>query len=204
MIRVENVWKEYGDQIVLERICLTIAARSFVALVGPSGCGKITFLKMLPDEQTPSRGRIWLDDAPLVAEPGPDRGVVFQCYSVFPHLTVLGNVLLGVEMTARLTGRLHSAARPAPPVQALHVEVTPGGWYWSCRLLKGQALRVAHMGGHASVAMVCWRADQPSERFNLSDTVKVQWTTVISKGPGFGQRTGPGDAVGHRGFVGRA
>ena len=42
MIRVENVWKEYGEQVVLERISLDIADRAFVALVGPSGCGKTT------------------------------------------------------------------------------------------------------------------------------------------------------------------
>jgi NitT/TauT family transport system ATP-binding protein len=118
MIRVENVWKEYGDQIVLERVSLTIAPRSFVALVGPSGCGKTTFLKMLLGEESPSRGRILLDDQPLRAEPGPDRGVVFQRYSVFPHLTVLGNVLLGLEMTSRLTGRLYGAARRVAEVKA--------------------------------------------------------------------------------------
>jgi len=63
-------------------------------------------------------GRILLDDQPLRAEPGPDRGVVFQRYSVFPHLTVLGNVLLGLEMTSRLTGRLYGAARRVAEVKA--------------------------------------------------------------------------------------
>lgn len=111
MIRIEKVWKEFGDQIVLERLSLEIAPRSFVALVGPSGCGKTTFLKMLLGEEPPSRGRILLDGAPLVAEPGPDRGVVFQRYSVFPHLTVLGNVLLGLEFKAPLTARLFGTAR---------------------------------------------------------------------------------------------
>jgi NitT/TauT family transport system ATP-binding protein len=111
MIRIQNVWKEFGSQIVLERITLDIAPRSFVALVGPSGCGKTTFLKMLLGEESPTRGRITLDGVPLVAEPGPDRGVVFQRYSVFPHLTVLGNVLLGLDFAAPVTGRLVGAAR---------------------------------------------------------------------------------------------
>jgi NitT/TauT family transport system ATP-binding protein len=118
MIRIENVWKEFGDQIVLERISLTIAPRSFVALVGPSGCGKTTFLKMLLGEESPTKGRILLEGKPLVAEPGPDRGVVFQRYSVFPHLTVLGNVLFGLEMTAPWTGRLFGAARRVATEQA--------------------------------------------------------------------------------------
>ena len=111
-IVVENVWKEYGDQIVLENISLTIAPRSFVALVGPSGCGKTTFLKMLLSEERPTRGRILVDGEPISPEPGPDRGVVFQRYSVFPHLTVLGNVILGAELAAApVTGRLFGPAR---------------------------------------------------------------------------------------------
>ncbi len=112
MIAVENVWKEYGEQVVLERVSLAIADRAFVALVGPSGCGKTTFLKLLLGEEAPSQGRILLDGKPLVAEPGPDRGVVFQRYSVFPHLTVLGNVLLGPEFSAsRFRARLVGPAR---------------------------------------------------------------------------------------------
>lgn len=109
---VTDVWQEYGEQIVLERLSLVIEPRSFVALVGPSGCGKSTFLRMLLGDEKPSRGTITLDGAPLPAEPGPDRGVVFQRYSVFPHLTVLGNVLLGLELHGSATRiRLWGSAR---------------------------------------------------------------------------------------------
>jgi len=106
---LEKVWKEYGDTIVLENIDLTIAPGSFVALVGPSGCGKTTLLKMLLGEERPTRGRILIDGRPLKPEPDADRGVVFQRYSVFPHLTVLGNVLIAREferapVTAHLFG----------------------------------------------------------------------------------------------------
>jgi NitT/TauT family transport system ATP-binding protein len=112
MIVVDNVWKEYGDQIVLERVSLTIEDRAFVALVGPSGCGKTTFLKLLLGEEQATQGTITLDGKPLAPEPGPDRGVVFQRYSVFPHLTVLGNVLLGKEFeTSRFRARLVGPAR---------------------------------------------------------------------------------------------
>jgi NitT/TauT family transport system ATP-binding protein len=93
----DKVWKEYGDHVVLEQIDLEIAPRAFVALVGPSGCGKTTFLRMLLGEESPTRGRILVAGEPLKAEPDADRGVVFQRYSVFPHLTVLGNVLIGRE-----------------------------------------------------------------------------------------------------------
>ncbi|MBW9118044.1 ABC transporter ATP-binding protein [Rhizobium cauense] len=111
-LKIERVWKEYGDQIVLEDVSLTVESRAFVALVGPSGCGKTTFLRMLLGQEQPTKGRILLDGEPLPAEPGPDRGVVFQRYSVFPHLTVLGNVLLGKEFcAARYKARLFGAAR---------------------------------------------------------------------------------------------
>ena len=108
----DKVWKEYGDHIVLEQINLEIAERSFVALVGPSGCGKTTFLRMLLGEERPTRGKILVNGVPLKPEPDADRGVVFQRYSVFPHLTVLGNVVIGREFEkARAFGRLFGRAR---------------------------------------------------------------------------------------------
>jgi len=111
-IVARNVWKEYGDQVVLERVNLDIGEREFCTLVGASGCGKTTFLRLLLGQERPSRGELLLDGRPWPAEPGPDRGVVFQRYSVFPHLSVLDNVLLGLELRrARLAGRLFGAAR---------------------------------------------------------------------------------------------
>ena len=108
----DKVWKEYGDHVVLEQINLEIAPRSFVALVGPSGCGKTTFLRMLLGEERPTRGSITVAGEPLKPEPDSDRGVVFQRYSVFPHLTVLGNVIIGREFEkAGGLGRLYGSAR---------------------------------------------------------------------------------------------
>lgn len=109
---LDNVWKEYGDAVVLERINLIIESGSFVALVGPSGCGKTTLLRMLLGEELPSQGNILMDGKPLPPEPDASRGVVFQRYSVFPHLTVLDNVLIGRELAASpLLGRLFGPAR---------------------------------------------------------------------------------------------
>jgi len=114
-ITVRDLWVEYGDQVVLERINLDIAAGSFVSIVGASGCGKSTFLRLILGQERPTRGSIMLDGAPLPNEPGPDRGIVFQRYSVFPHLTVLGNVLVAFEfgaspLLARLRGRARNDA----------------------------------------------------------------------------------------------
>jgi NitT/TauT family transport system ATP-binding protein len=118
-ISVRNVWVEYGDQIVLERINLEIAAGAFVSIVGPSGCGKSTFLRLILGQERPTRGTILLDDKALPDEPGPDRGIVFQRYSVFPHLTVLGNVLIAFDFAGSpLLGRLTGSARRAAVEQA--------------------------------------------------------------------------------------
>lgn len=118
-LSIKNLWKEYGDQIVLENVSIEIESRAFVALVGPSGCGKSTFLRMLLGQEVQTKGDILLDGLPLPREPGADRGVVFQRYSVFPHLTVLGNVMLGKELLAsRLAGRLFGKARHAVEEEA--------------------------------------------------------------------------------------
>jgi NitT/TauT family transport system ATP-binding protein len=112
LISVRNVWKTYGDDVVLERLSLEVQEHEFCSVVGASGCGKTTFLRMLLSQERPSRGEILLDGKPLDTEPNPDRGVVFQRYSVFPHLTVQENVILGLEFQqSPILGRLFGAAR---------------------------------------------------------------------------------------------
>jgi NitT/TauT family transport system ATP-binding protein len=96
-----DVWVEYGDSVILERLSLEVKAGSFVSVVGPSGVGKSTLLRLVLGQEAPTRGRILLDGQPLPPEPGPDRGVVFQRYSVFPHMTVLKNVMFGLECSGR-------------------------------------------------------------------------------------------------------
>jgi NitT/TauT family transport system ATP-binding protein len=118
-IVVRRVFKEYGDQVVLENLNLQLPDHEFVTIVGPSGCGKTTFLRMLLGVESPTRGEILIDGVPLAAEPGPDRGVVFQRYSLFPHLTVLENVLLGLELRqSRGLGYLFGARRRAAVARA--------------------------------------------------------------------------------------
>jgi NitT/TauT family transport system ATP-binding protein len=112
LLAFDNVWLEYGEKIVLERVDLGIAERSFVSIVGPSGAGKSSFLRLALGQEAPSRGRILLNGKALRPECGPDRGVVFQRYSVFPHLTALRNVMFGREcVSAPFTARLFGAAR---------------------------------------------------------------------------------------------
>jgi NitT/TauT family transport system ATP-binding protein len=115
LLSLRKVWVEYGDKVVIEDVSLDIAAGSFVSIVGPSGAGKSSLLRMVLGQEAPTRGSILLDGEPLAPECGPDRGVVFQRYSVFPHLSVLRNTLFGLEcaqapFTARLFGGKHRAA----------------------------------------------------------------------------------------------
>ncbi|WP_165855552.1 ABC transporter ATP-binding protein [Marinobacter sp. JSM 1782161] len=116
-ITVNKLWKEYGHQVVLENLTLSIGEGEFCTLVGASGCGKSTFLKMLLGQEHPTRGELSLNGQPFPAEPDRNRGIVFQRYSVFPHLTVHQNVLMGLELEQRpFLGKLFGAARR----QALH------------------------------------------------------------------------------------
>jgi len=111
-VTVKRLWKEYGNQVVLENVNLQIQDHEFVTIVGASGCGKTTFLKMLLGTETPTRGEFLIDGTALPGEPGPDRGIVFQRYSLFPHLTVLDNLIMGLELKeAPLLGRLYGARR---------------------------------------------------------------------------------------------
>jgi NitT/TauT family transport system ATP-binding protein len=111
-VQVEGLWKEYDRRPVLEGLSLDVDSGSFVTLVGASGCGKSTFLRLLLGQERPTRGRIAVDGEPLPEEPGPERGIVFQRYSVYPHLRVIENVILGLEFArARFSGRLFGAER---------------------------------------------------------------------------------------------
>jgi NitT/TauT family transport system ATP-binding protein len=85
-----------GDLLALDGIDLDVAAGSFVSLVGTSGCGKSTLLNIVAGLDTPTAGTVTVD-GDLVVGPGPDRGVVFQAYSLFPWRTVAENVEFGLE-----------------------------------------------------------------------------------------------------------
>ena len=112
MIQAKNLWKTYGENVVLEGLNVTVEEGEFITMVGTSGCGKSTFLNMLLGTQSCSKGELLLDGQSIPAEPGPDRGIVFQQYSVFPHMTVLENVMAAKAFARKgLTGYLFGSAR---------------------------------------------------------------------------------------------
>nr|PZN62640.1 MAG: lauroyl acyltransferase [Pseudomonadota bacterium] len=118
-VSVRNVWKTYGPQVVLENLRLEVADREFVTIVGASGCGKSTFLRLLMGTEQPTRGSILIDGKPIRPEPDPARGIVYQRCFLYPHLTALGNLVLGLELKrSRLLGRLFGAKRRAAMQEA--------------------------------------------------------------------------------------
>ena len=100
-VTVRDVWQSYGDRSILERINLDVAEGEFISLVGASGAGKSTFLRMLLAEERPKRGEITIDGGAPAVEPGLERGVVFQRYSVFPHMTVRENIAYPLDVRKR-------------------------------------------------------------------------------------------------------
>lgn len=120
LLSLQHIWVEYGDKIVLERVSIDIEAGSFVSIIGPSGAGKSSLLRVILGQEQPTRGTLLLDGTPLSPECGPDRGVVFQRYSVFPHLSALRNTMFGLECPqAPLAARLFGAARRAARDEAM-------------------------------------------------------------------------------------
>jgi NitT/TauT family transport system ATP-binding protein len=80
----------------LEPIDLDVGDNDFVTILGPSGCGKSTLLRLVAGLDSPTTGRIVLDGRPITA-PGPDRGMVFQSYTLFPWLTIADNIAFGLR-----------------------------------------------------------------------------------------------------------
>ncbi len=100
LIRFENVSKRFGKLTAVDDVTLTIEEGEFFALLGPSGCGKTTLLRMLAGFETPTEGRIFIDDQDIT-DTQPNRrpvNMVFQSYAVFPHMSVADNVGYGLKV----------------------------------------------------------------------------------------------------------
>ena len=87
-----------GYQIVFEDLDFTVTGHQFVSLVGGSGCGKSTLLRLVLGSERPWKGTLTASGAPIT-HPDRTRGIVFQKYSLFPHRTVLENVMFGLELS---------------------------------------------------------------------------------------------------------
>ena len=98
LLSIEDVRKEYGSKVVLEDIDLQVNKGEICTLVGPSGCGKSTLLRLILGQEFPTRGSLRIGGR-AAGFPDPSRGIVFQRYGLYPHLSVLDNVVLGRNLS---------------------------------------------------------------------------------------------------------
>jgi multiple sugar transport system ATP-binding protein len=99
-IRIRGVAKSFGAFTALHEVDLTIVDREFMVLLGASGCGKTTLLRIIAGLETQTKGEVWIGDRRVDHLPPRERGIamVFQNYAVFPHLTVFENIAFGLRM----------------------------------------------------------------------------------------------------------
>ena len=101
-LKIENVSRVFpgvrgGEPTrALEPVTLSVEDNDFITILGPSGCGKSTLLRIVAGLDKPTTGQVLLDGT-AVTEPGPDRGMVFQSYTLFPWLTVKQNICFGLR-----------------------------------------------------------------------------------------------------------
>ena len=143
-LEFRNVAKWFPDQRggaieVVEPLSLAIAKGEFVVFVGPSGCGKTTVMRMVGGLETPSAGAIYLQGREVTG-PSREKGMVFQSYSSFPWLTVLGNVRFGLKYRRDLAAA--DKDRIARHYLEL-VKLTPFADFYVNRISGGMRQRVA-------------------------------------------------------------
>ncbi len=104
VLSVDRLQKRYETRdssfVALQDVGFDVRQRELICVVGRSGCGKSTLIRIVAGLEEPSGGEVRLDGRPVVG-PGPDRGMVFQSYTLFPWLTVRGNVAFGLRMQGR-------------------------------------------------------------------------------------------------------
>ena len=98
------------EHTTLDRISFQVFRREFMCVLGPSGCGKSTLIRIIAGLDTPTSGEVLLDGK-KVSGPGPDRGMVFQGYTLFPWLTVKKNVMFGLRMAGQGSATAEPEAR---------------------------------------------------------------------------------------------
>ena len=110
VVEFRNVTVRFGSFTALHDVSFSVEnvpnRGEFISMVGPSGCGKSTILNLIAGFLQPTEGQVLVEGQPI-SGPGRDRGMIFQQYSSFPHLTVLQNVLFGMEINKRENGLDH-------------------------------------------------------------------------------------------------
>lgn len=158
VIRVENLQKSFGDNVVLREVSLDVASGETVVIIGASGSGKTTLLRCLNRLEEPSGGEVWLDGKSVggtfdgtgstwrpaserqAAEQRSQFGFVFQRFNLFPHLTARDNVAIGPE---KVRGMSRTAARALAEAELARVHLSEHVEKRPAQLSGGQQQRVA-------------------------------------------------------------
>ena len=140
-LKIESLHKQFAGLAALDNIELQVGAVEFVCLLGPSGCGKTTLLRIIAGLLSADSGRILLGEQDLATRPARERGfgIVFQSYSLFPHMTVAQNV--GYGLTIRRTPAAEAQQRVAQLLQT--VKLAGFEQRYPAQLSGGQQQRVA-------------------------------------------------------------
>lgn len=140
-IRIKQVAKQFGNMHALHSIDLTIADQEFLVLLGASGCGKTTLLRIVAGLETATSGEVWIGDRRVDHLPPRARGIamVFQNYAVFPHLTVYENIAFGLRMAKLPQPEVDRRVRRT--AELMHIEALLERY--SGQLSGGQRQRVA-------------------------------------------------------------
>lgn len=138
---IENLYKTFDGYVALDRINLSVDKAEFVCLLGPSGCGKTTLLRIIAGLLGADGGKISLDGRDLVNVPARDRGfgIVFQSYSLFPHMTIAQNIGYGLKIRNTPTAEIE--ARVSDLLET--VKLAGFGHRYPAQLSGGQQQRVA-------------------------------------------------------------
>ena len=141
LIELKNIGKRFGDFTALDAVNLSITDQEFMVLLGASGCGKTTLLRIIAGLETPSTGEVWIGGRRVDQLPPRDRGIamVFQNYAIFPHLTVFENIAFGLRM--KRTAQKEITDRVMRAAELMHI--SPLLKRYSGQLSGGQRQRVA-------------------------------------------------------------
>ena len=100
IVKLDNVSKKFGDKTIIKNLNLDIYEGEFLTLLGASGCGKTTILRLISGLESATSGSIYLDDKDVTNLDAQKRQVntIFQNYALFPHMTVKENIAFGLKM----------------------------------------------------------------------------------------------------------
>lgn len=141
LVRLENISKYYGSVMALHNINLEIYKQEFFSLLGGSGCGKTTLLRLLAGFEKPSSGRIFIDDVDVSKSQLYDLPVnmMFQSYALFPHMTVFNNIAFGLRQSKMSSKKIKE--RVQEMLELVHLE--DFSQRYPAQLSGGQKQRVA-------------------------------------------------------------